>query len=236
MNNIPICSYDDCFNLCIWNGETYDTTCDNHTIKIPTCLFPQCQNICIDYPTACTKSHYDLLQQLKPPLCKFPKCTSECFWDYNKFSIYCHFHAFLLQNKQNIINFNDSHPFSNSFATPLILEFNFGFFKFPTITHYLQAKKYEQHNNAHQHLIAILSDSNPLSAIKYTSKNPYNNYHQNQQDIITYAIRTKINQHYNIKKQLIETGDATIISYCTNDTNNTLGQILMQIRSTLSHY
>lgn len=131
---------------------------------------------------------------------------------------------------------SDDHGcFSNFAAYPIELDGKV----WPTSEHYFQAQKFEDEAHAE----AIRNANSPMIAARMgrdRGKKLRPDWEQVKDDVMRKAVRAKFTQHGDIRKILLETGNAHLIEHTNNDSywadggdgrgRNMLGQILMQVR------
>ncbi|HZS48306.1 MAG TPA: NADAR family protein [Blastocatellia bacterium] len=128
--------------------------------------------------------------------------------------------------------------FSNFAAYPITLKGKV----WPTTEHYFQAQKFP--NSEHEENIRLCES--PMIAARMgrdRSKPLRKDWEIVKDDIMREGLRAKFNQHQDLQKILLETGDAEIIEHTTNDKywgdggdgsgKNMLGRLLMELRSEL---
>lgn len=113
-----------------------------------------------------------------------------------------------------------------------------------TSEHYYQAMKFDGHN---EHVDKVWRAKTPMDAAKLgrDRKRPLRKDWEEVKDVIMYeALEAKFTQHENLKKVLLETGDAVIVEHTIKDSywgdggngsgKNMLGKLLMVLRDDLS--
>lgn len=128
--------------------------------------------------------------------------------------------------------------FSNFAAYPIVLKEK----TWPTSEHFFQAQKFI----GHEHEESIRLEPSPMNAAKMgrdRTKPLRADWESVKDDIMREAVFAKVNQHPEIAKILISTGDALIVENTKNDSywgdggdgtgKNMLGIILMEVRTKL---
>jgi len=139
----------------------------------------------------------------------------------------------------NLIHFyrvSDDHGcFSNFSPHPIRL----GGKTWPTTEHYFQAQKFEDE----KHRDEIRNANSPMIAARLgrdRKKKLRRDWESVKVGIMTDAVRAKFTQHEDIRKVLLDTGDAKLVEHTENDSywgdgggKNMLGQVLMRVRDEL---
>ena len=112
----------------------------------------------------------------------------------------------------------------------------------PTTEHYFQAQKFA----GTDHEIEIRKAASPREAAdkgRDRTRPMRSDWDQVKDDIMREAVRAKFTQYDELKKTLLDTGDAILVEHTVNDSywgdggdgsgKNMLGQILMEIRKEL---
>ena len=112
----------------------------------------------------------------------------------------------------------------------------------PTSEHYFQAQKFLDDDVKEK----IRKAKSPMIAARMgrdRSKPLRRDWEKVKDDVMRTAVRAKFMQHDDLKKTLIDTGDAIIVEHTDNDSywgdggdgsgKNMLGRILMQVRADL---
>jgi ribA/ribD-fused uncharacterized protein len=112
----------------------------------------------------------------------------------------------------------------------------------PTSEHYFQAQKFEDEG----HREAIRTTKSPMIAARMgrdRKKKLRRDWESVKIDIMRRAVQAKFEQHEDIRKILLDTGDARLVEHTENDDfwgdggdgsgKNMLGRILVQMRETL---
>jgi ribA/ribD-fused uncharacterized protein len=112
----------------------------------------------------------------------------------------------------------------------------------PTSEHYFQAQKF--HDPKHQE--EIRKANSPMIAARLgrdRKKKLRRDWESVKVGIMTDAVRAKFTQHDDIRKILLDTGDAKLVEHTENDSywgdggdgsgRNMLGQVLMRVREEL---
>jgi ribA/ribD-fused uncharacterized protein len=130
--------------------------------------------------------------------------------------------------------------FSNFAAYPMELDGK----TWPTSEHYFQAQKF--HGTEHEE--EIRCETSPMKAARMgrARHRPLRpDWETVKDDIMRRAVRAKFTQHLELRRMLLETGDAVIVEHTDNDTywgdggdgsgsgKNMLGKILMEVRAEL---
>lgn len=110
----------------------------------------------------------------------------------------------------------------------------------PTSEHYFQAQKFEDEG----YRAKIRAEKSPMVAARMGRDRKFKirrNWDSIRDDVMYKAIRAKFEQHEEIRKMLIETGDAKLIEHTENDSywadggdgsgENRLGELLMKLRA-----
>lgn len=129
--------------------------------------------------------------------------------------------------------------FSNFYRVPITIDG----LKWKTSEHYYQAMKFADHPD---HIIAVRQTSTPMEAAKMgrDRNRPLREDWEEAKDMVMYdALYAKFTQHENLKKLLLETGNAILIEHTVNDNywgdggdgsgKNMLGKLLMVLRDDL---
>jgi ribA/ribD-fused uncharacterized protein len=141
-----------------------------------------------------------------------------------------------------IINFysvsDDFGCFSNFAPYPIKLDGK----TWPTSEHYFQAQKFQDEG----HREAIRTTKSPMIAARMgrdRKKKLPRDWESVKIDIMRRAVQAKFEQHDDIRKILLDTGDAKLVEHTENDDfwgdggdgsgKNMLGRILVQVRETL---
>jgi hypothetical protein len=127
--------------------------------------------------------------------------------------------------------------FSNFSKHPVIIDGK----KWKTTEHYFQAMKFEGMDVNHQ--LEIFFAKSPGEAAQLGRRRDWTlrpDWEQVKDGIMKYAVKAKVEQHLDVFKMLMQTGDAYIAEHTKNDSywgdggdgtgKNMLGKILMEIR------
>ena len=144
----------------------------------------------------------------------------------------------------SIINFyrvGDPYGWLSNFAPYPVLVWGQSW---PTSEHYFQAQKFKGTPHEEQ----ILALSSPMEAAKYGRRRDLplrQDWEQVKDDMMRQGVRAKFRQHEDIRRLLIDTGNAVLVEHTANDNywadggdgsgKNMLGQLLMQLRQELAH-
>ena len=134
---------------------------------------------------------------------------------------------------------NDEYGIFSNFAMyPVILDGK----TWPTSEHYFQAQKFEDIGIREK----IRKTKNPGEAARLGRNRKLKlkrNWESIKVNVMRKAVDAKFTQHEHLKKELLETGDKTLIEHTPNDQywadggdgsgKNMLGKILMELRSEL---
>jgi ribA/ribD-fused uncharacterized protein len=112
----------------------------------------------------------------------------------------------------------------------------------PTSEHYLQAQKFA--GTEHEEEVRNAPTAMIAARMGRSRQRPFRRDWDSVKDqIMLDAVRTKFNQHDDLRAILLGTGDARIVEHTTNDSywgdggdgsgRNRLGQVLMQVREEL---
>lgn len=138
-----------------------------------------------------------------------------------------------------VINFYSQHgyygEFSNFAPYPIHLDGK----KWKTTEHYFQAQKFK--NSKLQAKVRGARTPGLAAAIGRNRSNPLRrDWEKVKIDVMRKAVHAKFTQHQDLRKLLVETGDAIIVEHTKNDKfwgdggnghgQNWLGKILMEIR------
>lgn len=141
-----------------------------------------------------------------------------------------------------VINFYSVHDeygeFSNFAPYPIELDGKL----WPTSEHYFQAQKFEDE----QHREAIRKANSPMIAARMgrdRKKTLRPDWEAAKVGVMTIAVRAKFTQHEQLRKLLLDTGEASLVEHTENDSywgdggdgsgQNMLGQVLMRVRTEL---
>jgi ribA/ribD-fused uncharacterized protein len=142
----------------------------------------------------------------------------------------------------SVINFYltgaDYGCFSNFAAYPIVLDGQ----TWPTTEHYFQAQKFVGTEHAEAVRLAT-SPGNAARMGRDRTKPLRPDWEQVKDDVMRLAVRAKFHQHDELRKMLLDTGDARLVEHTENDSywgdggdgsgKNMLGQILMELRAEL---
>ncbi|KAJ3319566.1 hypothetical protein HDV06_006214 [Boothiomyces sp. JEL0866] len=150
---------------------------------------------------------------------------------------------FLNTMTRNTINFYRQNDPYGEFSNFYIAEIQVGGTRWPTTEHYFQAQKFP---NNPEIMKSIQDACTPGVAAKLGRNRQYplrKDWEAVKEDVMMDALRAKFTQHEQLKKLLVQTGDATLVEHTRNDSywgdggngtgNNRLGILLMKLRSEL---
>lgn len=126
--------------------------------------------------------------------------------------------------------------FSNFSAHPITLKGK----TWPTTEHYFQAQKFA--GTEHEEEIRKANAPNIAARMGRSRSRPLRkDWESVKDDIMREAVRAKFTQHEDLRRQLLETGDATLVEHTERDSywgdggdgsgKNMLGRILMEVRA-----
>lgn len=129
--------------------------------------------------------------------------------------------------------------FSNFYIAPIYIDG----VRYDTTEHYFQAAKFPD-DPAHQRAVATAHGPNKTAQLGRSRKHKLRDDWEEIKDaVMETAVRAKFTQHEDLRKQLLETGDAIIVEDSPTDAywgvgaerdgKNMLGIILMKIREEL---
>ena len=139
----------------------------------------------------------------------------------------------------NFYSVSDEHgEFSNFAPFPIKLDGK----TWPTSEHYFQAQKFL--DDGIQKKIRQAKSPSAAARMGRDRANPLRrDWERVKDDIMRKAVRAKFAQHDDLKKLLLDTGDANLVEHTENDSywgdggdgsgRNMLGRILMQVRAEL---
>lgn len=147
-------------------------------------------------------------------------------------------------SEKTVINFYSTKDAYGCFSNFAAYPFRIGNKVWKTSEHYFQAQKFAgtEHEEELRHVASPMvvarmgrSRQRPLRKDWETAKD----------DIMREALRAKFTQHDELKKILLETGDAHLVEHTANDSywgdggdghgRNMLGQLLMELREELKN-
>ncbi len=113
----------------------------------------------------------------------------------------------------------------------------------PTSEHYFQAQKFLE--DAIQKKVRQAKSPSVAARMGRDRSNPLRrDWEKAKDDVMRTAVRAKFTQHEELKKLLLDTGDAILVEHTENDSywgdggdgsgKNMLGRILMQVRGELA--
>lgn len=141
--------------------------------------------------------------------------------------------------KENIINFystkDDYGCFSNFSAQPFRLKDKI----WKTSEHYFQAQKFAE--TEHEEELRLVDSPMVVARMGRDRKRPLRkDWEIVKDDVMREALRAKFTQNEDLKKILLETGDATLVEHTANDNywgdggdgngKNMLGKLLIELR------
>ena len=138
---------------------------------------------------------------------------------------------------KKISTFKGEYEFlSNFYHAPMIIND----VVYPTVEHFFQSKK--AGINKEYWLREILLDNNPSYAKSVGRCIPLrSDWEKIKNDVMYKGLQYKFSQHHNLKRKLIETGDAELVEgnnwndtywgVCKGIGKNQLGKLLMKLRS-----
>ena len=128
--------------------------------------------------------------------------------------------------------------FSNFSRHPVFIDTTW-----PTTEHYFQAQKFTDAACVRK----IRKTPSPMQAAKLGRNRAWPlraDWNKIKDDVMRTAIRAKVEQHSDVRKTLLSTGDALIVEHTSNDSYwadggdgtglNMLGKILMEVRDELN--
>jgi N-glycosidase YbiA len=145
-------------------------------------------------------------------------------------------------SENKVINFYSTKDaygcFSNFAAYPLKLKGK----TWKTSEHYFQAQKFA--GTSHEEEIRLIDSPMVAARAGRSRQRPLReDWEAVKDDIMREALRAKFTQHEDLKKILLETGDAVLVEHTTNDRYwgdggdgsglNMLGKLLMELRDEL---
>lgn len=145
-------------------------------------------------------------------------------------------------NDKKVINFYSTKDaygcFSNFSAHPFRLNNKI----WKTSEHYFQAQKFA--GTEHEEELRLVDSPMVVARMGRDRKRPLRqDWEEVKDDIMREALRAKFTQHEDLKKILLETGDAELVEHTTNDNywgdggdgkgKNMLGKLLMELREEL---
>lgn len=130
--------------------------------------------------------------------------------------------------------------FSNFYKSAIIVDN----IVFPTSEHYFQAMKYN-HNKEYFEKIRTAKSAGMAAKLGRNRNYPMrSDWEKVKDEIMMVALKAKFTQHTNLKKLLLDTGDAILIEHTKNDSywgdggdgtgKNLLGKSLMELRKQLA--
>ena len=144
--------------------------------------------------------------------------------------------------EENVINFystKDAYGCFSNFA-PLTFRINNKVWK--TSEHYFQAQKFA--GTEHEEELRLVASPMVVARMGRSRQRPLRkDWEAVKDDIMREALRAKFTQNEDLKKILLETGDATLVEHTKNDSywgdggdgsgKNMLGRLLMELREEL---
>ncbi len=112
---------------------------------------------------------------------------------------------------------------------------------YPTTEHYFQSLKFATTDSVAADKVRLASSPSEAARLGRSRKFPLRKDWENvKDDVMRKALTAKFSQHPNLKKQLIDTGNAKLVEHTKNDSywgdggdgtgKNMLGKLLMELR------
>ncbi|KAI9138840.1 hypothetical protein BKA69DRAFT_1089576 [Paraphysoderma sedebokerense] len=152
--------------------------------------------------------------------------------------------TFVMSGTNNIIYFYRTGDrfgeFSNFYSAPIIIDS----LEWPTTEHYFQAQKFTGDPNVVEIIRKLPTPGDAARTGRLRSLPLRNDWESVKEAVMKTALRAKFTQHPELRRILLETGDAKLVEHTTNDKYwadgggegkglNRLGALLMELRNEL---
>jgi N-glycosidase YbiA len=145
-------------------------------------------------------------------------------------------------SEKNVINFYSTKDAYGCFSNFAAYPFRIDNKVWRTSEHYFQAQKFA--GTEHEEELRLVESPMVVARMGRDRKRPLRkDWEIVKDDIMREALRAKFTQHDELKKILLETGDARLVEHTANDNywgdggdgrgRNMLGQLLMELREQL---
>jgi N-glycosidase YbiA len=147
-------------------------------------------------------------------------------------------------SEKEVINFYSTKDEYGCFSNFAAYPFRINNKVWKTSEHYFQAQKFA--GTEHEEELRLVDSPMVVARMGRDRKRPLRkDWEVVKDDIMREALRAKFTQHEDLKKILLETGDAYLVEHTTNDSywgdggdgsgRNMLGKLLMELREELKN-